>query len=82
MTPDAPTRPVAGRARYPGGPLEVGTIVGPTMVTREYLAAIAVDDRGRTVFGYATAPEIAAARARLAAGGAPRSIAERYLGGG
>lgn len=77
----APIRPVAGRASYPGGPLEVGTIVGPTMVTREYLAVIGVDEQRRTLFGYATVHEIAAARARLAAGEAPRSVAEHTLAG-
>ncbi len=79
----APTavRPVAGRCRYPGGPLEAGTIVGPTLVTREYLAAIGVDEQGLTLFGYATVHEITAARERIAAGGAPRSIAEHSLAG-
>lgn len=61
--------------------MEVGTIVGPTMVTREYLVAIGVDERRRTLFGYATMPEVNAARARLAAGEAPRSVAEHTLAG-
>ena len=51
-------RPIAGRLN--GIFAEPGTILGPKVVTREYVVAIGTDKRG-TVVGYAMVHEIAEA---------------------
>ena len=79
MTGTGTLRPVAGRLRYATQP-EVGTIVGPTDITRELLVVIGHDD-GWTLFGYAQTNEVQAARQRIADGEAPRSVTEaRQIG--
>ncbi len=65
-------RPVAGRLN--GIHAEVGTILGPKQVTREYVVVIDNDERG-IVVGYASAAEITAAANR----DEPRSVTEARL---
>jgi hypothetical protein len=75
---DGRPRVIAGHLRYQTPP-DVGTVLGPKAVTREYAVVLGQDDDGRTVLGYATPADIEAVAQRRADELPPRSLAEMVM---
>jgi hypothetical protein len=52
---------------------EPGTVLGPTIITREWIVVVENDERG-VIIGYASQPDVAAVLSRPA-----RSVAEHQI---